>query len=95
MNLPATRCTAAFAGAFSAIAWVFISPLLKEESTSSTALLMAAILLLVAAPAHLLVVGVGQGKSFHERTLEPGFQLRLVCWLVAAVVTTGLAAVWK
>ena len=52
-------------------------------------------LLLVAIPAHLFVIGFGQAKSFRERTPEPAFQKRLVFWLAAAAVTTGLAALYR
>jgi hypothetical protein len=95
VNLPATPVTAVLAGVFSALTWSVLSPLLTDPRPSSTAWLVGGVLLLVAVPAHLFVIGVGEGKSFGERTLEPAFQKRLVCWLVAAAATTGLASLWR
>lgn len=95
MNLPPTPVTAAAAGAFSAIAWFFMSPLLNDDQASSSLMLFIGMLLLVAAPAHLFVIGIGQGKTFHERTLEPSFQWRLGAWLASALLTSGLTTLWK
>ena len=93
VSLSATPFTAALAGAFSAVAWTFLSPLLTDPRPAATAWLMAGVLALFAVPLHLFVVGIGHGRSFGQRASEPGFRRRLLCWLVAAVAVTVLAGV--
>ncbi len=90
VHFATTPWTAALAGAFSAVAWTYLSPLLTDERPIGMVLLIAGTLLLIAAPAHLFVIGVGGGKSFGERSLEPAFQLRLAAWLAAGIATTLL-----
>jgi hypothetical protein len=92
MRITATPLTAALAGAFSALCWPYLWPLLASTAPSSGMWLVLGTVVCIALPAHAFVVGFGRSAAADPRTLDTALFKRIGAWLAAALVTAAAVA---
>ena len=95
MTIKPTPVTAALAGILSSIFWPLAWSRFGGAGAASSIELVLATLLLVALPAHAFVVGFGYRQVPGARTLDVALLKRVGSWLLAAVATVGLTALYR
>lgn len=95
MKLAPTVPTAAMAGAFSAVSWTLLWPLLRDPGASSGVSLVAGMLLLIALPAHAFVVGFDRSAAAAGRAVDRPLLRRIGAWLLAAALTAAAMALYR
>jgi len=95
MTIVPTPVTAALAGAFSALTWPLIWPVVSGSDASATLWLVLATILLVALPAHAFVLGFGRSTAAGTRAVDSALLARIGTWLAGGVVTALLVAMLR
>lgn len=95
MKITPTLFSAALAGAFSALAWPVLWPLVSDPRPSSSAWLVAGTLLFIALPAHAFVVGIGHSQAQAGHAIDIALLKRTAAWLAAASVVAGIIALYR
>ena len=95
MTIQPTPVTAAFAGILSSALWPLAWSRFGGAGGAFSIELVLATLLLVALPAHALVVGFNYRQASSGRTLDVALLKRVGSWLLAALATVGVAALYR
>jgi hypothetical protein len=96
MTLTPSPLTAALAGAFSAIAWPMLWTATYDPASTFSLWLVIGTVLVVALPAHAFVMGFSRpAPQAGGRAVDTGLLVRVLAWVVAALVTVGVTHLLK